>query len=170
MSIGTPLDSWYVWLGLALTSTLVAGVALSIPTQPPPDADRAAIAIEDIGTAEYTATATVETDAKALKISPNTIAMRNEAGIDRATIAVGTLIPLSAVENDSRRNQLSLILRGASPAAVLGSNASEKLRRWNREIQQRLETDGAHWQTSDGPIRARQISPGSGKIILLDVV
>jgi len=41
-----PVDAWSVWLAVALVSIAVAGVVLSFPTGPPPDANQAANAIE----------------------------------------------------------------------------------------------------------------------------
>lgn len=169
MNFEAPADGWYVWLGIALTSTLVAGVALTLPAEPPPDANSTANAVEHVATARYGATATCEHNAEAVKIGSRTITMRNEAGTARATITVGKMTPLTAVTNETRRSKLRRIADGMDPESVLGANASETLSLWVADIQQTLQTQQRGWHTSNEPIRVRKVTTADGDIILVSV-
>lgn len=170
MNFEAPVDGIYVWLGVALASTLVAGVALSLPTQPPPDAGKVANTVDDVHTSRYAATATIEHEATAVKVGLKSIAMRNDGGVTHATISTGTMTPIASVENESRAEKLARILAGNPPRQVLDGNVTRTLADWQDDIQRRLEDNSSRWRERDSPLRVRLIPLDSGIILLVGVV
>jgi len=93
MDFEAPVDAWYVWMGVAVVSLSIAGVALSLPTTAPPDANAAANTVDSVGSKPYTASATYEHDADQYWASNETILLRNDGGTTRATIRFGLMAP-----------------------------------------------------------------------------
>jgi len=89
-----PVDAWSVWLAVALVSIAVAGVVLSFPTGPPPDANQAANAIERTTGSVHDASASYDHDADEVKLERTTISLRNEHGTTHSSLAYGTFVPV----------------------------------------------------------------------------
>lgn len=87
-----PVDGWYVWLAVALASLAFVGIALSLPSAPPPDATRTANTIDDVAGTNYEASARMEHDAEAVKIDGRRIEMRNDDGNSHASLAFGEVV------------------------------------------------------------------------------
>ncbi|WP_137288924.1 DUF7283 family protein [Natronorubrum halophilum] len=98
-----PADAWYVWFAVSIISLAMVGVVLGLPTGPPPDADRAANAVEGTSGSSYEAASTYGHDAEAIKIDGKTIEMRNEHGTDRSSIRYGQVV---VVNGDDRLERL----------------------------------------------------------------
>lgn len=79
-----PIDTLYVWVGLALVATAAAGTAAEFPTTPPPDAGAAAATVDRVATADHPATARHPVDAAAVKLAPTYVALRDGGRTARA--------------------------------------------------------------------------------------
>jgi hypothetical protein len=110
----TPIDAWYVWLGLSVASLAVFGVVTALPTAPAPDAADVAGTIDRVAATSYDTTATRDLDARAIRIGTRRVGLRNDAGAAHATLAS----PVVPVNRDTR---LVYVLRGAPPGTVFRS-------------------------------------------------
>lgn len=151
----SPVDAWYVWIGVSVIGLAMAGFVLALPTGPPPDADGSANAIDRVSGSQYEASATYEHDADEVKIDGATIAMRNDRGTDRATLRYGTVVP---VWENAR---LSAVARGAEFDAVYddwtaGSRADVEALLADADEAYRSDTD--EWRRADGELGARTIT------------
>lgn len=111
---GTPIDAWYVWVGVAAVTIALCGAVLSLPLRPAPDAAGAADTVDAVAAGERPATAEHPLDAAAIRLGPHRLAMRSPAGTARAEFAFGPVTPVS----DDR---LRRVLHGAHPAEVYDS-------------------------------------------------
>ncbi len=98
MDFEAPVDAWYVYLGVALTSMVFAGIALSLPSTPPPDAQQAANSIDGATGSEYTASATYEHDAATVTVDHETITMANDHGESHASVSYGSVVPVNGYD------------------------------------------------------------------------
>lgn len=110
----TPVDAWYVWLGVAVASLAVFGVVTSFPTTPAPDARAVAETVDTVATSEYDTTASHTLDARWTRLGPRGIGLRNDAGTAHATFGY----PVVPVPEDTR---LDRVVHGAPPTAVFSS-------------------------------------------------
>lgn len=95
MDFEAPADAWYVYVAVVIVSIAVAGIAVGIPSMPPPDAQQAANTIEAVTGSEYTSSASYEHDADVVTIDRRTITMKNEYGTAHASFAYGTVVPVT---------------------------------------------------------------------------
>jgi len=171
MDLETPVDAWYIWLGVAIVSLALAGVALSIPSEPPPNATRAANTIDDVAGSTYRAHATYEHGADDIRIDTKRIAMRNDGGTADASIAFGSLTPVDAVDDDTKREALERILHGEHPTAVVdeyGLIDESDLTAAAATARAEIDQNGAEWRPADGVLRVRQLQIGNGTVVLID--
>lgn len=131
-----PVDTWYVWVGLALVATAAAGTASEFPTAPPPDARTAAAAVDRVAGADHGATAVHPIDAEAVKFERIHVVLRDGGRISRARLA-------SPVTPVRRGSPLWRVLLGAPPGdAFDGSTAL-------REAVDEARTAPARWRRAD---------------------
>ncbi len=103
--LGTPVDAWYVWIGIAAASVVVTGTAIGLTDNAPPGADRIAAAIDEVAGSPYAATSRVPIDANGLRLGTSRLAIRTEGGTAYATLARGPVTPV-------RDGRLGAILEG----------------------------------------------------------
>lgn len=172
MDFEAPVDAWYVWLGVTLVAAGLFGLVAALPTQPPPDADRMANAIDEVAGSSQTAEATIDHDATEIKIRSGSLAVRNEAGTERAVLRFGRLTPLAAFEDDSNRTVVGRLLAGDSPGDVIGDvdglEDERDLRIAAGQARDRLDRDGATWRPTDGPISVRKLHIDGEEVVLID--
>jgi hypothetical protein len=113
----TPIDAWYVWLGLSVASLAVFGVVTALPTAPTPDATDVVETIDRVAATSYDTTATRDLDAHAIRIETRRVGLRNDAGAAHATLAA-PVVPVN------RETRLVHVLRGAPPRTVFHSPAA----------------------------------------------
>lgn len=159
----TPIDAWYVWLGLSAASLVVLGVVTALPTAPVPNANGAAETVDRVAAGDYDTSASRDLAAQAVRVGPQRLGLRNGAGAAHATFAY-RVVP---VRPDTA---LARVLRGAPPADVFGSvaaferavtSARERESRW-RPAGEFLLVRHVVWNgrdvtlvgTADGPARA----------------
>ncbi|SDF16692.1 DUF7283 family protein [Halorientalis regularis] len=146
-----PVDTWYLWLGVATASALAFGVAVALPTTVPPDAQRAAATVDAVATSPHNATGEHGVDATAVEIGSRRIALRNDGGTAHAAFAYG---PVTPVRNGTA---LAAVLRGEPPAKVFqnatafraaAAEARNRTRAW-RATAGRLVVRRVTWEGVD---------------------
>ena len=151
-----PVDAWYVWFGLAVASVAVFGVAVQLPTEPPPDAAAAANAVDVIAASPHPASLTYPLIANEVKIGPERLALRSKEATAKASFAYGPVTPVQ------EGTLLWEVLQGARPAHVFESpQAFERAATAARERP-------AKWQPADDQLRARRISWEGVDVILVE--
>ena len=116
--LGTPVDTWYVWIGVSVVALAILGVALSLPATAPPDAVGPAETIDRTVAHPYPATAEHPIDAAEVRIGPHELELRTggESSVHRFTTG-----PVTPALTDDR---LESILYGAVPSHFFGSPAA----------------------------------------------
>jgi hypothetical protein len=146
-----PVDTWYLWLGVATASALALGVAAALPATVPPDAQRAAATVDAVATSPHNATGEHSVDATAVKFGSRRVALRNDGGTAHAAFAYG---PVTPVRNGTA---LAAVLRGEPPGSVFpnatafreaGAAARNRTRAW-RETDGRLVARRVTWEGVD---------------------
>jgi hypothetical protein len=139
----TPIDAWYVWLGTAAASLAVFGVAMSLPTAPPPDAATAADTVDSIAGVGHNATGVHPIAAEAVQLSPHAVALRGHGGIAREQLSFGPVTPVA--DGDA----LARVLAGVPPEQVFADpsefrRAADRARRsapgWQSATSLRIRT------------------------------
>jgi hypothetical protein len=146
-------DAWYVWLGVAAVSLSVAGVALSLPAAAPPAAGPVADAVDAVAASPNEARTTVDLAADAVRLGPQSVALRTGGNTATAPLAFGPVVPVTA-------GPLNRVLSGAPPRVVFDSPeafadavASESRRRsaW-RPAPDRLIVRRVSWRAVDATL------------------
>jgi len=143
--IGVPADAWYVWLGLSIASVALVGVGAALPTAPPPAAADAADTVDRTAATAHPATAEHPLDARAMRIGPRRLGLRNDAGTTHATFAFGPVTPAVGPRG------LRAVLRGAPPESYFDSG--EALCDAGRAARGRTP----RWRSVDGPLIVRHV-------------
>jgi len=179
-----PVDAWYVWLGVVIVSGALVGVALSLPSQPPPDATEAANAIDRVAGSTHVAEARYEHDADEVRVDGAQIAMRNDGGTDRASVAFGPLTPISALtavneterpNRDAEYAALEAVLHGEHPTQVVegfdGVESKTQLYDAARDARLALEAadDRPAWRAADGTLSVRRVEIDGRRVVLIDL-
>jgi hypothetical protein len=110
-----PVETWYLWVGLAVASTAAVGLAASLPRAPPPDAAGAAETVDSVAASAHPTTGVHPLSADAARVGPYRIRLRNDGATGHATFAYGPVTPVR------RDTALWDVLRGAPPNEVFGT-------------------------------------------------
>ncbi|PSP31349.1 hypothetical protein BRC64_10625 [Halobacteriales archaeon QH_10_67_22] len=116
--LDVPVESTYVWIGLTIVGIALMGMALRVPTAPPPDATAVARTVDSVASSPYEASGRHPLDADAVRVGSERVGLRNDAGTAHAAFAYDTVVPV--LGNDS----LASVLRGRPPAAVFEDEAA----------------------------------------------
>jgi len=131
--LDAPVDSWYVWVGLALVAAATIGTATGFSTAPPPDARAAAATVDRVAVADHGATGRHPVDADAVKLEPHRLSLRDDGRTTHARFA-------ESVTPVRTGTALWRVLRGGRPADALdGPSALRTAAAAARE-------DSARWQ------------------------
>jgi len=170
MDFETPVDAWYVWVGVATVGIAIAGVAIQLPSQPSPDATKAVNTIDSVASSPQHAHASYEHDAEAVKFDTKRVSLRNDGGTDHASIAFGSMTPLTAIDNDEKREALDRILSGQLPSNVLDEYPFDERALLDVAASGRaqLDTEGGDWRPADGVFRVRKIDLDGESLLLVD--
>jgi len=161
VDLESPADAWYVWLATALVSVAIAGLVLQLPSQPPPDAAKAAETVDRVVASEYSAAGTYRHDADEVRFGPERIALRNDGGTDRATVGYGRLVHVRAVQNATVREALRDLLYQRRPA-------TETIRPHLERVAASLDDETGQWYPAGGTFRARTVSFDDRVVVLVD--
>ncbi|MFB6140294.1 MAG: hypothetical protein ABEJ26_07645 [Halosimplex sp.] len=116
----TAVESTYVWLGLAVVSAGVLGLALRVPTAPPPDATGAARTVDEVAASPYEATAKHPLDARQIRLSARRLGLRGPGGDAHARFDYGPVVPAAGGDGD----RLRAVLRGVPPDRAFRSSSA----------------------------------------------
>lgn len=156
MDLEAPVDAWYVWLAVSIVSAAVAGIALGLPTGPPPDANRAANTIERTAGSSYDTSATYDHDATEIKLDGRTLAMRNEHGTSRASLSYGHVVPVMGHE------RLEKLSEGRAfeevYAAELDDTETNALEVFLEDVEDAYADNSGEWRTAGDQLRVRTVS------------
>jgi hypothetical protein len=141
-----PVDTWYLWLGVATASALAFGVAAALPATVPPDAQRAAATVDAVATSPHNATGEHGLDATAVKFGSQRIALRNDGGTAHAAYAYG---PVTPTRNGTK---LAAVLRGSPPAGVFPNATAFRAAAADARNRTRA------WRETDGLLVARRVT------------
>jgi len=166
MDLEAPADAWYVWLGVVLVSIAFAGVALSFPSEPAPDATQAANTVDDAATSSFNASATYDHDADEVYLGFRQVVMRNDGGTDRATVAFGTMTPVRAHPDDDEAAEVLNVIRGVEELEEVFANPGE-MADFAEKVRDELE-DGVEWRPADGELRVKRINWGDESVLFVD--
>lgn len=154
------MDAWYVWVGVTLVSIGLLSVAVALPSEPPPDAERVANAIDRVGVSEHEAATGLDHDAEAVRVGPERIAMRNNGGTDRATLSFGPVVPVPALDlNDTERRWVDGVLAGERP--LPGSLEAT--------LAGATDEHPGEWYPAEGELRARSVRVAGERVVLVGV-
>lgn len=148
-----PIDTLYVWVGLALVATAAVGTATEFPTAPPPDARTAAAAVDRVAVVDHEATARHSVDAAAVKIDSTHLALRDGGRTSRARF-VRSVTPVS------RGSPLWRVLYGAQPEDVFDAPSAL------RDAADEARTGDGRWQCSDRLV-VRTVTWGDLRVTLV---
>jgi hypothetical protein len=161
MDLDAPMDAWYVWVGVALVSVGLLAFAVGLPSQPPPDAGRAAAAIDRVAASEHDAAARLDHDGAAVRVGPERIAMRNDGGTTRATLSFGPVLPLSALDlSEHQRTVLDGVLAGERP---LPAHLHDLISAAMADV----ETESGEWRPAVDALRARSVRVDGERVVLV---
>ncbi|ESP87840.1 DUF7283 family protein [Candidatus Halobonum tyrrellensis] len=110
-----PVDAWYAWLGVAAAATVTLAVAAGLPTAPPPNASAPADLVDGVAAADAPADGEYRLAADAVRVRPDGLDLRDDAGAAHARFAFG---PVVAVAD----GPLVRVARGRHPDAVFDSS------------------------------------------------
>jgi hypothetical protein len=115
--LDVPVESTYVWIGLTVVGLAVMGLALRVPTAPPPDATAAARTVDSVASSPYEATGRQPIDAEAIRLGSERVGLRTDGGTAHAAFAYDTVVPAFGPD-------LSAVLRGRQPSDVFSDRAA----------------------------------------------
>jgi hypothetical protein len=141
----TPVDGWYAWLGVAAASAALVGAAAGLPTTPPPDAAGVADTVDRTAATEYGARAEHPIDAAEVRLTPDRVGLRTDAGTVHAEFVYGSVVP---VAGDAA---LRAVLSGVPPESRFGSADAF------RDALRRARTSDHEWRRADGPLVVRHV-------------
>lgn len=110
-----PVETWYLWTGLAIVSVVTLGLAVGLPRSPPPDASGVADTVDTVAASDRPTMAMHPFLADEVRISPYRIWLRDDGATSHATFAYG---PVTPVERDT---PLWKVLHGTPPERVFDS-------------------------------------------------
>lgn len=150
----SPVDAWYVWIGISMISLAMAGVVLALPTGPPPDAASSANTIDRISGSQYEASGVYDHDAAEVKIDGATIALRNDHGTDRATLRYGSVVPVW--ETDRLLN----LTRGTDFETAYGDfdDDGDGVETLLADANDAYRNNTGEWRPADGEFAVRTIT------------
>jgi len=152
--LDVPVDTIYVWLGVAAVSVVTLGVVVAFPTSVPPGATAVADAVDRVAVEPAGAHERVEVDAVSMRLGAHRIGLRNDGGTAHATFAYGPVTP--AVADD----RLELVLSGHPPDDVFETQAGF------RDAVTAAQTSG-EWRPAPGQIDVRRVNWGETDVTLV---
>lgn len=149
-----PIDTLYVWTGLVAASSLFFGLAVGLPTEPPPNAASVADAVDVVAASPHPSTAERPTEAAAVRVGPDRIALRSEAGTSHAQFVYGPVVPAGT-------GSLGRVLSGVPPDHAFDSRSAF------REAVEEARNAPATWRPLDGDVTIRKVTWGETSVTLV---
>lgn len=151
MDTETPVDAWYVWFGVGVVSVGLFGIALGLPSTPPPDAPAAANTVEQTVVSPAEATGTYHHDATEARIGERRLWLRADGAEATARITYGRMVPAGGNE------RLRAVLDGDPPPDVYDRNTeADAWAAFHADVETaRASAADPDWRAADGTVRAR---------------
>ncbi|MFC7139413.1 hypothetical protein ACFQMA_06120 [Halosimplex aquaticum] len=146
----TAVESTYVWLALAVVGAGVFGLALRIPTAPPPDATGVARTVDSVASSPHEATARHPLDARQIRLGSHRLGLRGPGGDAHASLAYGPVVPATGGDGD----RLAAVLEGVPPNRVFASK-----QRFARALDRSRVRDPS-WQPAPETLVVRRVTWG----------
>lgn len=143
-----PVESTYVWVALALVSASMLGLAVRVPTAPPPDATEVARTVDSVASSPHEATARHPLDAEQVRIGSERIGVRTDGGAGHAAFAYDTVVPVGGSAT------LREVLRGRPPGRVFDTPTAF------RGALKRAGTRTPSWQPAPDRLLVRRVNWG----------
>lgn len=146
--LDVPVESTYIWLGLALVSAAMLGLAVRVPTAPPPDAGPVADTVDSVASSPYEAQGRHPIDAERIRLGSERIGLRNSAGTDHAAFAYDDIVPVFGSD------ALGAVVRGRPPATQFDNRSA---------FESALEGERTHepaWQPAPEVLVVRRVEWG----------
>lgn len=156
MDFEAPVDAWYVWLGVAMVSVAVAGVAIAFPSTPPPDANKAANAVDKVAGDPYGGTVSYEHDGKEYWVGLSQFALKNDGGVSQASVRFGEVAPVWP------NSKLAKVLNGSDPKDVFDSEVA-----FESAIETAQQDGFQTWYPASGMLRAKTVIWGDNRVTLI---
>lgn len=146
--LDVPVESAYIWLGLALVGATMLGLAVRVPATPPPDAGPVARTVDSVASSPFEASGRQPLDAGEIRLGVDRVGLRNGAGTDHAAFAYGSVVPVFGDE------RLETVLRGRPPERVFdGEDAFAA-------ALERASTHDAPWRPAPETLLVRRVNWG----------
>ncbi|MFB6242476.1 MAG: hypothetical protein ABEH80_00130 [Halobaculum sp.] len=113
----THTDALYVWLGVAVVAAACLGVAGGLPTAPAPDAAGAAATVDSVAGRAAPASATHAVAARAVRVRPTALTLRNGVATSRARLVYRPVVPAAT-------DRLRRVTAGVPPETLFPDRAA----------------------------------------------
>lgn len=143
----TPLDGVLAWVGLALVSLAVAGIAVSLPTTVPPDAAAVARQVDEVATSDHRVAASVPLRADAVSVQGSQLSLRDDGVTAHARLVAGDVVPADS-------DALGALLDGREPGAIFEDRAA-----FERALAAARERSG-NWRPAPDRLQIRRVRWG----------
>lgn len=170
MDLETPVDAWYVWVGVALVSAALVSVTVGLPAQPPPDATKAVNTVDRVASSSYGAEARYVHDATEVRIGVRQVSMRNGGGTRHGSVAFGSVTPVHAVSDPASQRALDRIARGEDVDAVrrdVGGLGEGQLEAAATAARHHVDRAGATWHPTDNTLAVRKLTLDGETVLLV---
>lgn len=144
-----PIETWYLWAGLALASLTALGLAISLPTTPPPDAASVAESVDSADANAHPTTTVHALSADEIRLGPYRVWLRDGGATSHATFAYGPITPVR------RGTTLWDVLQGTPPNRAFSSASA-----FRRAAVSARERD-PEWQSIDESTNSKGESANS---------
>jgi hypothetical protein len=144
--LDSPVDAWYVWIGLSLVGMALMGIAAQLPDAPPPDASGPAGTVDAVAGGPHAESGSHSLVAEAVLIEPHRIGVRSDGETAYETFAYGPVTPVR------EGTLLWELLQGARPDHVF-----ESPEQFAAAAERARDAD-ATWRTSTDRLTVRNVS------------
>lgn len=170
MTLEAPADAWYVWVGVVLVSVAISGVVVGLPSEPQPDAGKAANTVDRVAVSEHGTRATYKLDAEQARIGTKQLAFRNDGGTTHASIAFGSITPVDAATGETAEVGTTL-LAGQNVETVLNRHPeferAADIRDAFTGLRTAVDRNGARWHETEGRLRVRSVRIAGEMVVLV---
>lgn len=146
--LDVPVESAHIWLGLALVSATMVGLAVRVPTAPPPDAEPVARTVDSVATSPFEAMGRQPLDAAQIRLGSDRVGVRSSGGTDHASFAFDSVVPV--FEDGPVRT----VLAGRPPASAFDDPDAFAA------ALDRLRTRDARWLPAPEVLIVRRVNWG----------
>jgi len=164
VAFDTPLDAWYVWIGVVLVSAAALGIVFELPTEQPPDAAELIETAEYVGAAGDGTAATVEVAADKLRTDGTTVELKKDDELSRKTTATVVVVPVTAADTEAGKTLLQHLLTDPTAKANYSESVIEA------EIAGLVSSPATlrdEWHVLGGDVRLRAVTVEEQTVVLV---